>query len=68
MTPETELLLLALRGLNSFFAYTQSRNITGAQVAAMFDKAKAEGREINEADVISARDSLIDSTNKIRQD
>jgi hypothetical protein len=66
MTPETELLILALRGLNGFLSYTQNRNITGAQVAAMFDKAKAEGREITEIDFVTVRDNLIASTDKIR--
>lgn len=68
MTPaEIELLLLALRGLNGFAAYAQSRNINGAQVAAAFDKAMAEKREINQFDFMDVRDDLVDSTDKIRE-
>lgn len=64
---ELELLKVALYGLNGFLAYTQNRNITGAQVATMFDKAKAEGREITEQDFMSVRDDLVESTDKIRE-
>lgn len=67
MTVEKELLILALRSLNGFFAYTRNRNITGAQVAKMWDDAKAAGREINESDFMPLRDEVIDATDKIRQ-
>lgn len=67
MTPEKELLILAIRSLNGFFAYTQNRNITGAQVAEMFDRAKTQGREINEDDFMSMRDEVKASTDKMRQ-